>query len=138
MVPASHPPRPVYQPTFTLADLHEALEVVRQLDPPGVACRDLRECLLYQLRYIQQQLPQQKNGNGTAQVLNDAIAVVDQHLRAVQLKQFKEIASAIGRPVEAIPAALDFIRTLDPRPGLRYNKSSTAPDRARRGLHQAR
>ena len=35
---------------FTVADLHEALEVVRQFDPPGIACRGLRECLLYQLR----------------------------------------------------------------------------------------
>ncbi len=46
---------------------------------------------------------------------------MDQHLRAVQNKQYKEIARAIGRPVEAIPAALDYIRTLDPRPGARYN-----------------
>ena len=35
---------------------------------------------------------------------------------------YKEIAKAIGRPVEAVQAALDYIRTLDPRPGLRYNK----------------
>ena len=117
--------RPVYQPTFTLAELHEALELVRQLDPPGVACRDLRECLLYQLRYIQHQHAQHKNGNGTAQVLADAIAIVDQHLRAVQMKQHKEIAKAIGRPLEAIPPALEFIKTLDPRPGLRYNKTTT-------------
>ena len=34
----------------------------------------------------------------TEQVVNDAIAVVDQHLQAVTLKQFKEIARAIGRP----------------------------------------
>jgi len=124
---AAAPPasRPVYQPTFTLAELHEALELVRQLDPPGVACRDLRECLLYQLRYIQHQHAQHKNGNGTAQVLADAIAIVDQHLRAVQMKQHKEIAKAIGRPLEAIPPALEFIKTLDPRPGLRYNKTTT-------------
>src|SRR5208337_3864734 len=42
--------------TFTVGDLHEALEVVRQFDPPGIACRDLRECLLYQLRYHLAQL----------------------------------------------------------------------------------
>jgi RNA polymerase sigma-54 factor len=112
---------PVYKPKFTAADLQEALEVVRQLDPPGVGCRDLRECLLYQLRYHQTQLAQQKNGNGAAQVLQDAIAVVD-HLRALQNKQYKEISKAIGRPVEAVQAALDYIRTLDPRPGLQYNK----------------
>src|ERR1035437_4047967 len=111
-----------YQPRFTPADLQEALEVVRQLDPPGVACRDLRGCLLCQLRYHQAQLALHKNGNGTEQVLKDAMAVVDQHLRGLQNKQHKEIAKAIGRPIEAVHQALDYIRTLDPRPGLRYNK----------------
>jgi RNA polymerase sigma-54 factor len=110
---------------FELPALHEAIEVVRQLDPPGVACRDLRECLLYQLRFHERSLEQHKNGihNGhTAQVIADAIAIVDQHLRAVQLKQHKEIAKALGRPIEAVAAALEFVKTLDPRPGLRYNK----------------
>ena len=118
----AHPAAPVYKPTFTPADLQEALEVVRQFDPPGVACRDLRGCLLNQLRYHQAQLALHKNGNGTEQVLKDAMAVVDQHLRGLQNKQHKEIAKAIGRPIEAVQAALDYIRTLDPRPGLRYNK----------------
>ena len=124
--PPAAPARPVYKVNFTLADLHEALEVIRQLDPPGVGCRDLRECLLRQLRYHQQQLAQHKNGdkpvNGTAQVLQDAVAIVDQHLRALTGKQHKEIAKAIGRPPEAVQHALDYIRTLDPRPGLQYNK----------------
>jgi RNA polymerase sigma-54 factor len=125
--PAPQPAqRPVQTANFTVEDLHEALEVVRQLDPPGVGCRDLRECLLRQLRYHQQQLTHhksgEKNGNGTTQVLQDAIAIVDQHLRSVQNKQHKEIAKAIGRPAEAVQQALDYIRTLDPRPGLQYNK----------------
>jgi RNA polymerase sigma-54 factor len=113
---------PTYKPGFSAADLQEALEVVHQLDPPGVACRDLRGCLLNQLRYHQTQLALHKNGNDTEQVLQDATAVVDQHLRSVQNRQHKEIAKAIGRPIEAVQAALDYIRTLDPRPGLRYNK----------------
>jgi RNA polymerase sigma-54 factor len=116
-------PAPFPAATFTVADLHEALEIVRQFDPSGIACRDLRECLLYQLRFHLVQLEQHPNGNGlTEQVIRDAMAVVDQHLRAVTLKQFKEIGRAIGRPVEAVQAALDYVRTLDPRPGLRYNK----------------
>ena len=119
------PSNPVFTPNFNTADLHEALEVVRQLDPPGVGCRDLRECLLYQLRHHQQQLGLHKNGNGeaTEQLLADAIAIVDQHLRALQLKQHKEIAKALSKPIEAVQQALEYIRTLDPRPGLRYNKA---------------
>ncbi|MGH9503523.1 MAG: RNA polymerase factor sigma-54 [Terriglobales bacterium] len=127
--PAPAAPRkstqPVFQPSFNLAELHEALDLVRQMDPPGVACRDLRDCLLYQLRYHQAQLATHKNGNGeaTAQVLSDAVGIVDQHLRALQNKQYKEIARAMGRTPEAVEEALEYIRTLDPRPGLRYNKS---------------
>src|SRR5208337_3898434 len=124
-VPATPPaaPQPAFPITFNAADLHEALEVVRQFDPPGVACRDLRECLLYQLRFHQRQLNLHRNGDSeaSAQVLNDAIAVVSQYLRMVQNKHIKEIAKALGRPLEAIEAALHNIRTLDPRPGQRYN-----------------
>jgi RNA polymerase sigma-54 factor len=124
---AATAPARISDVNFTVADLHEALEIVRQFDPQGIACRDLRECLLYQLRYHQEHLHLHPNGHAAAeqttdQVVKDAIAVVDQHLKAVTLKQFKEIARAIGRPVEAVQAALDYVRTLDPRPGLRYNK----------------
>ena len=128
---------PAFKPSFNRAQLQEALEAVRQMDPPGVGCRDLRECLLAQLRFQQQQLESVKyqgtNGNGnssvvlnseaTAQILLDAIAVVDHHLKAVQLKQHKEIAKAINRPIEAVQAVLEYLRTLDPRPGQRYNKT---------------
>jgi RNA polymerase sigma-54 factor len=123
--PAQPAPRTPIKSNFDVAALHEGIEIVRQMDPPGVACRDLRECLLYQLRFHQRNLEQHKNGihNGnTAQVIGDAIVIVDQHLRALQLKQHKEIGKALGRPIEAVSAALEFIKTLDPRPGLRYNK----------------
>jgi RNA polymerase sigma-54 factor len=53
------------------------------------------------------------------------MAVVDRYLRALQLKQYKEISKALGRPIEAVQTALEFIKTLDPRPGLRYNKGTT-------------
>ena len=117
---------PAFSVGFNREELHEAIELIRQMDPSGVACRDLRECLLCQLKFHQQQLGNQVNGNGEAetQALADAIAIVDQHLRAVQLKQLKEIGKAINRPVEAVQSALVYIRTLDPRPGLRYNAIS--------------
>src|ERR1700756_5136022 len=103
VAPAPEPAtRVTYKPKFSAADLQEALQVVQQLDPPGVACRDLRQCLLNQLRFHKVQLEQRSNGNGTAQVLQDAMAVVDQHLRGLQNKQHKQIAKAIGRPIEAV------------------------------------
>src|SRR5271163_1995633 len=86
---AATAPARIVSVSFTRADLHEALEVVRQFDPQGIACRDLRDCLLYQLRYHLEQLHLHPNDNaGTEKVLRDAMVVVDLHLRAVTLKQF--------------------------------------------------
>jgi RNA polymerase sigma-54 factor len=106
---------------FTRAELRHALAIVRQMDPIGVAASDVRGCLMAQLLY-HNNLREETGVNGTTEeILKDAIQIVDKHLRAVQNKQFKEISKAIGRPLEAIQAALDYIRTLDPKPGLRYN-----------------
>jgi RNA polymerase sigma-54 factor len=55
--------------------------------------------------------------------LADAIAIVGSHLRPLQNKQYKEIARAIGKPIESVMSAFDFIRTLDPKPGARYNQT---------------
>ncbi len=112
---------------FSRHDLHEAIALVRQMDPVGVAARDLRECLLAQLQYLHEThqsghaVEAQRNGD-TGEVLADAIAIVDTQLKPVLNKQHKEIAKAIGKPVEAVLQALEFLKTLDPRPGLRYNK----------------
>jgi RNA polymerase sigma-54 factor len=120
------PPRTGPLPLFSRTDLHEAVELVRQMDPVGVASRDLRECLLAQLKYHQGVHERQKAKTGqngaTDELLRDATVIVGDHLRLVQNKQTKELAKAIGRPVEAVQTALDFIKTLDPRPGQRYNK----------------
>ena len=106
---------------FTRADLKQAIDVVRQMDPIGVAASDLRGCLMAQLLY-HQNLKEETGVNGTTdEILADSIQIVDKYLRLVQNKQFKEVSKAMGRSVEAIQAALDYIRTLDPKPGLRYN-----------------
>ncbi len=126
--PSLVPPRttPARVP-FSRDALREATDLVKQMDPIGVGARDLRECLLAQLHDLKRVNRKNANGNHLAELeaLDDAIAVVDQHLHAVQNKHFKEIAKAMGRPIEAVMSAMDFIRTLDPRPGLRYNKVET-------------
>ena len=123
--PSLVPPRTAPAPVpFSRDALHEAVHILQNLDPIGVAARDLRECLLIQLRYFES-MPH-KNGNGhIAQAIDDAIHMVSDHMRELQNKQYKEIAKALGRPLESVTAALDFIRTLDPKPGLRYNKQET-------------
>jgi RNA polymerase sigma-54 factor len=110
---------------FTVADLHEAIALIRHMDPVGVACRDLRECLLSQLEYQRNLYAEQahkgQNGHDLG-VYADAIVILSEQLQLVQNKQHKEIAKAIGRPLEAVMQALDLLKTLDPKPGLRYNQ----------------
>ena len=123
--PAATPAESTFVALFTLQDLQDALRLIRQMDPVGVACHDLRGCLLEQLNYHQRVKTQQGNGNGTMEILADAIAIVSDHLRLIQNKQLREVAKAIGRPIEAVEAAMDYVRTLDPRPGRRYNIEET-------------
>ncbi len=121
----SMPPPTAPVPEFGAEALKEAHAAVRQLDPVGVGARDLRECLLAQLEY-QQQLRQQLEldvEEDLDQVLADCMAVVSGHLKALEGRQQKEIARAIGRPLEAVERAVNYLRTLDPRPGLRYNRT---------------
>ncbi len=112
---------------FSRDALLEAIDLVKQLDPVGVGSRDLRECLLAQLLNLK--TLHRKNGHtnhvAEQEALDDAITLVSDHVPAMQNKNYKEIAKATNRPLEAVMRAMDFIRTLDPRPGLRYNKTET-------------
>ncbi len=129
MVPNGGGPKLIKKPEspshalFGIDALHEAIHLVRQFDPVGVAARDLRECLLSQLEDLRNQYEERGSDPQEAEALDDAAAIVDRHLHQLQNKQYKEIAKALGRPVEAVMQAYTLIRTLDPKPGLRYNKS---------------
>ena len=92
----------------TLEDVKEAIRVVQTLDPAGVAASDLRECLLLQLE---------------SRGAKDGVAwqIVHDHLKLVETRQPKELVRLLRRPMEHIQIAMDVIKHLDPRPGLRYS-----------------
>lgn len=89
-------------------DVATALKFVQTLDPSGVAARDMRECLLIQIESL--------NGRGGV-----AWQIISGYLKLLETKQFKEIAKQLGRPLEHVQIAVNMIRHLDPRPGLRYS-----------------
>ncbi|MGD1211577.1 MAG: RNA polymerase factor sigma-54 [Candidatus Acidiferrales bacterium] len=95
---------------YSAEDIEEALTMVQEFDPPGVAARDLQECLLLQIKVLDPQstLAQQ---------------IITEHLKLLQNNQLKEVARALNRPVELVKRAVDVIKRLDPKPGLRYNKT---------------
>jgi RNA polymerase sigma-54 factor len=89
-------------------EVEAALKVVQSLDPAGVGARNLRECLLLQIESV--------NGR-------DGVAwlIVSNHLRLLETRQYKEIAKALGRPLEHIEIAVAMIQHLNPQPGMRYS-----------------
>jgi RNA polymerase sigma-54 factor len=69
-----------------------------------VGARDLRDCLLIQLRRL-----------GKENSLE--YAIVDQHLDDLGKRRFPEIARKLGVSVNDVQSAAQFISTLDPKPG---------------------
>jgi RNA polymerase sigma-54 factor len=93
-----------------LEEIEAALKVVQSLDPAGVGARNVRECLLLELESM--------NGRGGV-----AWQIVSGHLRLLEMRQYRELAKVLGRPMEHIEIAVKAIRRLNPRPGLRYSGS---------------
>ncbi len=65
------------------------------------------------------------NGSGREDVFSIAKHVVTHCLALLQKKDMRELTRSCGRTAEEVNAAVEFIRTLDPRPGQRYNQSET-------------
>ena len=65
------------------------------------------------------------NGSAPAGIFDVAERIVLSHLLLLQRKDMREVARAAACPVEIAQHAVDFIRTLDPRPGQRYNQGET-------------
>lgn len=86
------------------AELQRVLEVVQTFHPVGVASRDLRECLLIQLKRLG------KEGSLEWRV-------VDRFLDDLGKRRFPEVARRLGTTVDQVQRAANFIGTLDPRPG---------------------
>jgi RNA polymerase sigma-54 factor len=132
----------------------QAREVTLQLDPVGVAARDLRECLLTQIfaqrreaalaaeRRAGQQMravevraesedygdadaPLSSNPAADPDVFEVATHIVSHCLALLQKKDMRELTKSCGRTAEQVTVAVDYIRTLDPRPGQRYNVAET-------------
>jgi RNA polymerase sigma-54 factor len=59
------------------------------------------------------------------QTFATAKLIVHDHLMLLQRRDLKEIARAVSRPVAEVSTAVELIRTLDPRPGRRYNREQT-------------
>ncbi|PLY03551.1 MAG: RNA polymerase sigma-54 factor, partial [Desulfuromonas sp.] len=93
----------------TLDIFEAALRRVQQFDPPGVAGRNLQECLLLQLERID------LGASLAAAILRD-------HIADLEGRKFQQIAKARKVSLDDVLAAAKLIAGLDPRPGRAYNE----------------
>jgi RNA polymerase sigma-54 factor len=94
-------------PYYTMAEIEEMLAVLQKLDPPGVGARDLRECLLIQLR------EQSDTDSLTFRLVQDAFPDLIAH-------RWNDLAKRFGVEPAGVQAAADGLARLDPKPGLKY------------------
>jgi RNA polymerase sigma-54 factor len=86
----------------------KVLKRVQTLDPIGVAARDLRECLLLQIRYINADTP-------------EIVAIVERHLKHLESKNYGAIAKDLKISIEEVVKAVKVISRLEPKPGRAYS-----------------
>ncbi|MCD0505180.1 RNA polymerase factor sigma-54 [Bordetella petrii] len=93
-----------------------ALCLVQQLDVPGLGARDLRECLTLQLQAMDTQRP----GASLAR------RIVQDHLEILARHDYEGLQRALDCPEHDLRQACEVVRSLDPRPGRRYDQAPPA------------
>ncbi len=92
----------------SMEQANEALKVVQSMEPLGVGARNLKECLLLQL----------DKRSSDYHITKELIL---NYLEDVEMKKYKLIAKKSGCNLEIIKKVIDFIKTLNPKPGSLFN-----------------
>ncbi|NLW32438.1 MAG: RNA polymerase factor sigma-54, partial [Fibrobacter sp.] len=99
-------------------EIKEALHILWSMEPPGVGARNLRECILLQLR--------SRNLHNTL-----AMKVVTETWELFEKLKIPEISRLFGVEPRVIQEALEVLKTINPKPGYQYNPdkpSTIIPD----------
>jgi len=90
------------------ADVEKAIATIQSLDPIGVGARDLRECLLLQLQFLE--------------VDNTMVeSIVRDHWDMFMQRHFVQIAKSLGIDMKTLEGVVEIIKHLDPKPGRKYS-----------------
>jgi RNA polymerase sigma-54 factor len=92
----------------TEEDVQDVLDCIQEFDPPGVAARDLRECLLIQARFM-----------GMKGSVVEGILL--NHLGDLEKRNYKQIARSLKVEINQVLIAAKIIGGFDPRPGSSFN-----------------
>jgi RNA polymerase sigma-54 factor len=89
----------------------EVLALIQTFDPPGVAARDIRECLLIQLKTREVEDPL-------------VIRIVSEYLPDIERKKYPHVARNLAVEVEDVTNAAKIVATLEPKPGHKFSPVS--------------
>lgn len=92
----------------SVEDVRRMWKLVRTLEPAGIGAVDLRDCLLLQLR----RLP-----DSHAPAVALAVSVVSDYFDLFSRMRYDKLSSALNVTEDELKAAIDVIRTLNPKPG---------------------
>jgi RNA polymerase sigma-54 factor len=90
------------------ANVEKAIASIQSLDPIGVGARDLRECLLLQLEFLEIDNPLVET-------------IVRDHWDLFMQRHFLQISKAIGVDMKTLEGVVEIIKHLDPKPGRKYS-----------------
>lgn len=91
-----------------LKELEELLPFLQEFDPPGVAARDLKECLLIQAKHLEEDT-------------NDLVELINHHLDDLQNKNYKAISEKMESSIEEVQELAQIVFSMDPKPGRAFN-----------------
>ncbi len=97
-------------PYFTMEETEELLVILQELDPPGIFARNLRECLLLQLK------DENLTDTLTYQLVDDAFDDLIAH-------RWSDLAKRYGLEPKGVQDAADMLAKFDPKPGLQYQRN---------------
>ena len=90
-----------------LDEIEAVLHRVQDFDPPGIAARDLRECMLIQLRYYDEETPW----------LSEARQIIKDHFDLLAKREFQTIMRRMKLSEADMQEIIQLIQSLNPRPG---------------------
>ena len=93
---------------YDQADVEKAIKAIQSLDPIGVGARDLRECLLLQLEFLEVDNPLVES-------------IVRDHWDLFMQRHFAQISKSLGVDMKTLEGVVEIIKHLDPKPGRKYS-----------------
>ena len=94
--------------SFTINEIDDTLKFIQKnLDPAGIAARDLKECLLIQT---------ERSGK-PPYIKKLAGIIIENHLEDLRLKRFENVSRDLNIELSFVSEIFEFIHKLNPKPG---------------------